>query len=48
MIRNFGVGIVALATIAAAGLVWRRRRLVSASGIPGVLRKVEALYTAGL
>ncbi len=49
MVRNFGVGIVALATIAAASLLLRRRRFVSGSGmIPVRLRAVDSLYSAGL
>ncbi|NIM52146.1 MAG: hypothetical protein GTN78_08270 [Gemmatimonadales bacterium] len=47
LIRTFGVGLIALATLAAASLLLRRRR-------PGVARakrkrtSVDPLYAAGL
>jgi hypothetical protein len=47
-IRSFGVGLLALATVAAAGFLLRYRR-ASASARSGRKRsEVEALYAAGL
>jgi len=49
-IRNFGVGLVALATLAAAGLLLRGRRLVPIRLKRGRRREgmVDRLYAAGL
>jgi len=44
-IRTIGVGLIALATFAAAGLLLRRRHYVAAGRRSGV---VDALYAAGL
>lgn len=44
-IRNFGVGLIAIAAFAAAGILLRRRPRPLAQ--PGV-RRVDALYAAGL
>jgi len=44
-IRTIGVGLIALATVAAAGFFLRRRRHVAAGRRSGV---VDALYAAGL
>jgi hypothetical protein len=46
-IRNLGVGLIALATFAAAGLLIRRRHLITA-GTGQQTRLVESLYAAGL
>jgi hypothetical protein len=44
-IRNLGVGLIALATMAAAGFFLRRRRYAVAGRRPGV---IDSLYAAGL
>ncbi len=46
-IRTFGVGLIALATVAAASLLLRRRHVV-AQGIGRETRLVDSLYAAGL
>jgi hypothetical protein len=46
-IRNLGVGLIALATFAAAGLLIRRRHVI-ATGTGQRARLVESLYVAGL
>jgi hypothetical protein len=47
-IRSFGVGLIALATVAAAGILFRYRRPIVIAR-PGLRRtKVDALYAAGL
>jgi len=46
-IRTFGVGLIALATFAAASLLLRRRHVV-AQGIGRERRLVDSLYAAGL
>jgi hypothetical protein len=46
-IRNLGVGLIALATFAAAGLLLRRRHVVAA-GAGQRSGLVESLYAAGL
>jgi hypothetical protein len=49
LIRSFGVGILALATVAAASLLLRRRRLVPAGeSIKRDRRRVDRFYAAGL
>ena len=46
-IRNFGVGLIAIATLAVAGFVFRRRRsaIVVAAGNEEI---IDDLYAAGL
>jgi hypothetical protein len=44
-IRSFGVGLIALATMAAAGFLLRRRQHVIAGRRSG---EVDSLYAAGL
>jgi len=46
-IRTFGVGLIALATFAAASLLLRRRHVV-AQAIGRETRLVDSLYAAGL
>ena len=46
-IRTFGVGLIALATFAAASLLLRRRH-VAAQAIGRETRLVDSLYAAGL
>lgn len=46
-IRNFGVGIIAIATIAVAGLFFKRRRDVP-TVLTGRDQAVDQLYAAGL
>jgi hypothetical protein len=46
-IRHLGVGLIALATFAAAGLLIRRRHVVT-TGTGQRARLVESLYAAGL
>jgi hypothetical protein len=46
-IRNLGVGLIALATFAAAGLLIRRRHVIT-TGAGQRTRLVESLYAAGL
>jgi hypothetical protein len=45
LIRNFGVGLVALVTVAAASLLLRRRHLVAAGRRVSL---IDTLYDAGL
>ena len=44
-IRSFGVGLIALATVAAAGFLFRRRQHVVSGRRAGV---IDSLYAAGL
>ena len=48
-IRSFGVGLLALATVAAAGIFLRRRRLAPAKVAGGRTQtQVDQLYAAGM
>jgi len=48
-IRTFGVGLLALAAVAAAGFLLRRRRpALTTAGIGSRYRDVGDLYVAGL
>ena len=47
-IRSFGVGLLALATVAAAGILLRYRRPVVGAKTGRFSTEVEALYAAGL
>ncbi|MDH5196980.1 MAG: hypothetical protein OEY20_06990 [Gemmatimonadota bacterium] len=48
-IRNFGVGLIALAAFAAAGFLLRRRRpAMNTAGSRSRYRDVGELYVAGL
>lgn len=48
-IRSFGVGLLAIAAVTAASLIFRRRRpLLARAGTAGRLPLVEDLYEAGL
>jgi len=47
VIRSLGVGLVALATVAAAGFFLRRRRVFVRGGARRV-SVIDALYAAGL
>ena len=48
-IRSFGVGLIALATFAAAGIMLRRRRYIPVRSKSGRRRPtVDKLYAAGM
>lgn len=47
-IRSFGVGLIALAAFAAAGILLRRRRPALTTAGTGKYRDIGDLYVAGL